>query len=87
MSCRRVLVMLLRMATVRPPRPLPTNRRFLRFGAIRFSARALMLLSMGTAPSLAGHRQPRTDDRIERTGPLLQLAQAKILPCAGFADG
>src|ERR1700723_2704841 len=52
-SCRRqVLVKLARIAAVRPPRGLPTNKEFLRFSTTRFISRSETLLSIGTAPSL-----------------------------------
>ena len=50
--CRRqVLVRLDRIAAVRPPRGLPTNKEFFLFNTTRFISRSLALLSMGTAPS------------------------------------
>ena len=53
MSCRRqVLVKLLRIAAVCPPRSLPTNKEFLRLRTMRFISRSEMLLSSGTAPSV-----------------------------------
>jgi hypothetical protein len=49
MSCRRQeLVRLARIAAVRPPRGLPTNREFLRLSTTRFISRSLTLLSIGT---------------------------------------
>jgi hypothetical protein len=51
--CRlQVLVKLARIAGVRPPRGLPTNRQFFRLSTTRFISRSLTLLSMSTtAPS------------------------------------
>src|ERR1700743_3455446 len=60
-SClRQVEVRLARMAAVRPPRGLPTNKEFLRLSTTRFISRSDTLLSMGTA---AGWTElPRAED-------------------------
>ena len=87
---RQVLVRLANMAAVRPPRGLPTNNEFLRFGTTRLISRSLRLLSMGTlhagrrrsTPSIGPARSspPRPWDAWATAAPSSQEASGAVQP-------